>query len=392
MRWHILTGEYEPQPGGVSDYTVLVARGLARAGDDVHVWTPSDGADGPDATGVVVHRLPDHFGSRGLALLSKHLRDDHVTRRLLVQYVPQAFGWKGANVGFCLWLRAQTRESIWVMFHEVAHPIGLQYTWLQNGLGLVTRGMASLVASAAARLFVSTPAWTPQLRSMCGPEVPITWLPVPSAIPIDGGDVSALRALYAGEYPLVGHFGTCGSLITPRLFATFLHLSQLSNARFVLFGRGSDVAARLAARDWPTLAGRLHGAGSMSPAAVSRHLAACDVMVQPYPDGITGRRTSAMAALAHGRPVVTTLGLLTEPLWRRSAGVRLAPADNPFALAAEVATILRDPDELARLSAEARATYESCFDLRHTIAALRAPTMASDVWDPSFASPMVDPR
>ncbi len=28
--WHIVTGEYPPQPGGVSDYTEAVARGLAR--------------------------------------------------------------------------------------------------------------------------------------------------------------------------------------------------------------------------------------------------------------------------------------------------------------------------------------------------------------------------
>ena len=39
---------------------------------------------------------------------------------------------------------------------------------------------------------------------------------------------------------------------------------------------------------------------------VSVHLSACDLMIQPYPDGISARRTSAMAALAHERPVVTT--------------------------------------------------------------------------------------
>ena len=30
--WAILTGEYPPQPGGVSDYTLQVCRGLAAAG------------------------------------------------------------------------------------------------------------------------------------------------------------------------------------------------------------------------------------------------------------------------------------------------------------------------------------------------------------------------
>ena len=39
--WHIITGEYPPAPGGVSDYTEAVAAGLAAAGDEVHVWCPA---------------------------------------------------------------------------------------------------------------------------------------------------------------------------------------------------------------------------------------------------------------------------------------------------------------------------------------------------------------
>ena len=59
----------------------------------------------------------------------------------------------------------------------------------------------------------------------------------------------------------------------------------------------------------------MHAAGYLSPAELSAHIAACDLFVQPYPDGITSRRTSAMACLSRARPVVTTTGHLTEPLW-----------------------------------------------------------------------------
>lgn len=381
MRWHILTGEYEPQPGGVSDYTTLVAHALACEGDEVHVWTPSPGAPS-GASGVVVHRLPDHFGPRALTELSRYLRSDRSPRRVLVQYVPQALGWKGANLGVCLWLRTLTRESIWVMFHEVAQPTGRDQPWLRNGLGVVTRVMAGLVARSAERIFVSTPAWTPEIRAMRHLSTPIRWLPVPSAIPTlagrsdeawqDDRTPACVRAARADGHPLVGNFGTCGALITPGLFEALHHLARQSQARFVLFGRGSDLAARRAVEQYPALAGRLHGAGALAAAEVSRYLTACDVMLQPYPDGVTSRRTSVMAALAHGRPVVTTLGPLTEPLWHASAGVRLAPANDPAALAANVVAILKSPDDAARLSHEALAIYDGCFALRHTIAALRA--------------------
>ena len=83
--WQIITGEYPPQPGGVSDYTRIVANGLASAGDSVVVWAPplTGGAsrphashlpggatDGPPDPGIEVRRLPDRFGARSLRLLS----------------------------------------------------------------------------------------------------------------------------------------------------------------------------------------------------------------------------------------------------------------------------------------------------------------------------------
>src|SRR5262249_13522359 len=40
IAWHVLTGEYPPQAGGVSDYTFLLAQSLAAAADTVTVWAP----------------------------------------------------------------------------------------------------------------------------------------------------------------------------------------------------------------------------------------------------------------------------------------------------------------------------------------------------------------
>jgi len=62
MTWALITGEYPPQPGGVGDYTRLVAAGIASVGGEVHVWAPAV-PEAPACTdpGVVVHRLPGHF-------------------------------------------------------------------------------------------------------------------------------------------------------------------------------------------------------------------------------------------------------------------------------------------------------------------------------------------
>jgi glycosyltransferase involved in cell wall biosynthesis len=379
--WHIVTGEYPPQPGGVSDYTRSIACGLAECGDRVSVWAPpSAGVDSADP-GVAVHRLSDHFGLRGLRALDAHLDRQPAPRRILVQYVPHAFGWKALNVPFCLWLRSRRRDSIWVMFHEVAFPLDRRQALSRNAMGIVTRRMASLVGRAAEQMFVSIPAWTATLRTLTHSPAPITWLPVPSAIPVvdDPAGTAAARAAVAPGDPdavIVGHFGTYGALTRPLITDALPLLMSSTNCRCLLLGHDSDLAAADLARAHPGLAGRVHGRGRLSARDVSVHLAACDLMLQPYPDGISSRRTSAMAGLAHGRPTVATDGWLTEPIWREPAsGVVLVPAGDAAALARAAATLVDDRPRRLRLGAEARALYDARFDIRHAIATLRGAGM-----------------
>src|SRR5688572_25550617 len=99
-RWAIVTGEYPPQSGGVADYTALVARGLADAGDAVAVYAPRHSRGGDDSPGVPVVRLPDHFGPRGLLALDAALARGPRPDRILIQYVPHAYGWKAMNLPF----------------------------------------------------------------------------------------------------------------------------------------------------------------------------------------------------------------------------------------------------------------------------------------------------
>jgi hypothetical protein len=126
--WHIVTGEYPPECGGVGDYTRLVARSLAAAGDAVTVWAPWTTLQPPADAGVTVRVLPDRYGLRSLAALSSEL-EAATSPRILVQYVPHAFGWKGGNLPFCFWLWLQRARRPWVMFHEVAYPFEVGIAW-----------------------------------------------------------------------------------------------------------------------------------------------------------------------------------------------------------------------------------------------------------------------
>ena len=129
-----------------------------------------------------MHRLPGHFGPRAIASLDRELKSK--PGRILVQYVPHAFGFKAMNFPFVSWLYARRRANITVMFHEVAYPVDASQSLKHNLLGVATQKMAAIAVRAAGRVFVSTSSWEPHLRAISATAKPIVSLPVPSNLPV----------------------------------------------------------------------------------------------------------------------------------------------------------------------------------------------------------------
>jgi len=172
---------------------------------------------------------------------------------------------------------------------------------------------------------------------------------------------------------LIGHFGTCGGAIGRSLRTVIPDLLNGHPERiFLLIGQDGEPVRDEILRECPQLRGQIHVTGRLSSEEVSSHILACDAMVQPYPDGVSSRRGSVMAAISHGKAVVTTSGRLTEPLWSDSGSVVLAPADEPSELTRSVENLLIDDSHRLRLGGVAKEFYERQFALRNVIAALRS--------------------
>ncbi len=86
---------------------------------------------------------------------------------------------------------------------------------------------------------------------------------------------------------------------------------------------------------------------------MSADLTAADVCVLPYRDGASFRRGSFMAALAHGRPIVSTEPRAPVPELHHGENILLAPPDDVSALAAQVATLINNPAQRTALGAAA---------------------------------------
>jgi len=372
MIWQIVTGEYPPQTGGVSAYTRIVAAALATAGDEVHVWAPRVAGPETHDAGVTVHRLPGRFGAAALRRLDAALREFRGSR-WLIQYAPQAFGWRGMNLPFCLWLHARRWCQPDVMFHEVMFPLGRGRPLRHNLAGAVNRLMASLAARGAARIFVSTPIWDEVLHRQVGVARPTTWLPLPGTIPVvhDEAAVLAVRNQYRrADRVLAGHFSTYPEA-TRRMLARLLPdaLAAAGNLDVLLIGTGGTEFRATLVASRPELAGRLFASGTLAAPALSCHLSACDLLMQIYPDGACARRTTLIAALEHERAVVSCAGPATEPLWRQSEAVALAHNDDE--LRQTLLSLVADPALRARYQTAAAALYRERFDPKYTIAQLR---------------------
>src|SRR5262249_59264800 len=113
----------------------------------------------------------------------------------------------------------------------------------------------------------------------------------------------------------------------------------------------------------PGLVNRLHATGPLPADAVAGYLAACDLLLQPFPDGVSTRRTSVMAGLALGLPIVTSDGPATEPIWRKEPAVVLAPAASAAELLAPAEGGLAVTGRPPRLRSQAPPLLGSGFPL-----------------------------
>jgi hypothetical protein len=289
------------------------------------------------------------------------------------------------NLPFAAWLHTRVLDEVVVMFHEVALAWNEQTTFRHRILSAAQLAMAAMVLARADRVLVSTSTWLNRLASLTRRLPPAQWMPIPSNIPEDvvatGHAVRANLPQAVGGF-LCGHLGTYGSPIRASLRRLVPALLEGTPAcEVLLLGRGARAFREELARELG-ISSKLHAREELSADDLAEHIAACDVMLQPYPDGITARRTSATAVLALGRPLITHAGRDTEPCWRTgtlntatdSVQATAAPvwlADDLDGMLTGTRALLAQPAEREALAARGRAFYTAHLSLARAVECLR---------------------
>lgn len=366
FEWHVVTCEFPPQLGGVADYAFTMSAALARI-RTTHVWCPQPSE--VRAEGIVVHAVLGHFSRSDLARVDVEMNALPGERRLFVQWVPHGFGYHSMNVGFALWLlrRAWFRGDVLdLMVHEPFSP----WAWRPDRLAtaLVHRLMLIIAGLGATRVWVSTPSWVSRVRPYLLGRLHARWLAIPA--PKLGAPQCMPRVPATRTHQTVGHLGTYSPIVTAMLEPALDVVLEESSADIVLIGRNSDRFLEQFLRPRPAFKSRMRATGTLGPEALGVEAAHCDLMLQPYPDGVSARRTSTLSLLQIGLPVVTNRGHLCEPFWSVEQCVELVDQPDGRRIGEAAAALLSRPERCAELSELARQTAGRLFDVSIALHAL----------------------
>lgn len=360
MRACLVTAEYPPQQGGVGDYTRELAAALQRQGVDAVVLT--GGAPGPeDAAGPTpVVRPIDTWGWRcwrGLDAAIRALAPQVVH----IQYQAAAYG---LHPAINLWPRfSPWRRATAVTFHDLRVP----YLFPKAG-PLRFRAVLELARASGQAIVTNVEDCV-----LLGPHLrqPPALIPIGANIqpaPPPGYDRSAWRAQAGvGEQETVlAYFGFLneskgaeelvlalarlrrrGLPVTLWLIGGQVGASDPTNAAYL-----AQVQQLIAAQGMEPY---VRWTGFTAAAEVSANLLAADLCVLPFRDGVSFRRGSLMAALAHGLPVVSTLPRLELSQVHDGENMALVPPHDDAALAERIALLAVDLPARRRLAAGARA-------------------------------------
>lgn len=392
MRVCLITGEYPPDEGGVADYSACLAAALGDLGVQVSVLTgrpaprgspeaaePPAGAEAAigsaaertpgsgTASPAVYRALPD-WGWREVAALAGRL--DRIRPHVIhFQYQAAAFGMGPAIHAAPAWLRRRRRARLALTFHDLRQP----YLFPKAG---PLRPAALRAMVRAAHLTIATNAEDYAELALQRPaRARLELVPIGSNIP-DRPPSDFRREAWraaAGIPPdadLLLYFGFLNASKGGLDLVVLLEQLRAAgrDARLVMLGGtvGASDATNAAylERFRAALAERgldpfVHWTGHVPPEGVSAWLHGADLVVLPYADGASYRRGSLLAALSHGRPILSTLpapltgGLL--PALEDGLALRLVPPGEPGPLVAAATEILTDPALAGRLAAGARA-------------------------------------
>jgi len=350
----LISGEYPPLEGGVGDYTHQLAAEMARQEARTAVLTSSSAGEERLEDDVLCLPRVTRWTLPSLLRAVKQTVEQFKPDIALIQYQTAAYGLDPAiNV-----LPGIVRGLPFaVTFHDLRTPYlfpkaGRLRRWVNDHLARSCR--AVIVTNQQDQAALAGDRRISRLEL-----VPIGSNIIPTNKP---GLAQELRADWQlGRFTLViGYFGLINeSKGVIDLIKAVKSLADMDmNVGLLMIGGGvgasdptnasylEQIKAYIGQQQ---LTQRVVWTGFLAPAEVSAAFECADLVVLPYHDGVSFRRGSLMAALAHGKPIISTLPMVPLPELT-SEVMALVPPRDYASLARVIHDISRDRDLCARMA------------------------------------------
>ncbi len=345
----IITGTYPPMRCGVGDYTATLADHLARQGVEVSVLTSVAAQPALGKVDVLNVVASWHWGSIKIILEQlRSLSPDLV----LMQWPTAAYG---RSLAVNVLPRAIKKQFPSLPLVATLHELRYFKPWTRLRLRWLYQAASHLIlVDSQDRAYVpGRLTWT----------LPMTTIPIGSSIPMASGrERMRLRRQWgiAPQEKIVVFFGMANapkgllSLVEslaalPYLPLRLLLVSELNAGH----AYQKKVLTRL---EQTSLMQRTIILANRPAQEVAGLLASADLAVLPFEDGVSMKRSTLMACLNQGLPIITTIPGEDDQAWfHHEQNMLLVPPRNPQALKEAIERLMHDQPLRQRLGEGARA-------------------------------------
>lgn len=349
----IVSPEYPPIRGGVSDHTKNLRNALEPFVEEVKVLTSA--GLGIGETDIVAPVISNWHSYQEMVCAVENFGKNWT---ILWQYVPHMYGRYGVNFTIPRIVKELNRRGYVqaMIAHEIAASFALRPSFMLSSICHRLQ-WASIVGCFRA-IGVSTEAWLLRFSNSLGRSERTFLCPSPSNIRKFCLSQTT-RAAWCKKLgldplkPIVGSFG---------LSADSYQVTALNRVGELLEEKQLPVSILCVGGKSDLLRSDVQQVGFLSEKEVSVYLQNLDVLILPFVDGVSERRTSFMAGLSHGCPLVTTVGESTGASLRSLDAIETVDSNSPEMIAETVHQLLLNPKRRESVSHKCFQAYRSQFD------------------------------
>lgn len=338
MRIGIVCPNYPPATfeGGISHYSRLLAEGLAERGHEVAVFVSKEYAlpKSIDNTACGINRIWVDKPWNGSAVARiRRIASQIGMEAVILQYAPAIY----CKAFRLHWAITRFPCQKVVAFHSL---------WGKD----VDRFLGLMMLFSASKII----ATNSEIRSIINRRLPVLrtktyWIPIGSSISVHPFEPDAPEST-----PLIAHFGMLypgkGTDLILDTLVELAHRRESYTFRFV----GGEIIYYQGFRKRLERDIRKRGlqemvavTGYIPEKEVSWWLQKCRFLFMPYESGLSDRRSSFIAALLHGKPVLTKSPVVAMPLFKNRISV-IWPNITTSKAFADCAQELLHNDDLVR--------------------------------------------